>query len=406
MNEAYAVIDLLGAVPGYFFAIVIGFRASKDKGSRLLSLGLLAYSSFLLSLFFHRLGYLDYSGVNHLQMNIFVHISWPIFYLYLNEITSETKSFSQKQLLHFIPFVLYATAVLVQSMFFDDIPQIFYVSAMVFTAVIVVGYSVATFIILALYRKRAALFPSEMTRLKLHWITTNIVLWFVLVGVQIVFFLLRTTDVEIPEVAGIVHGLFINIATVSWVYVIGYFAISHPRVLQTSQTDREDSPSNATPVAETPEPTVRPSTVHQDEEDLNIDTSQVQEIVSRLQRVMEQQRPYLDNQLTLAKLAKSINRPSYLVGRIINKQLGKNFLTYVNEHRAEEVKRMLVSESCRDERILDIAFECGFRTKSSFNAFFKKYTGETPSDYRRHHSEQKSHWAQNGKSAVGSDLDP
>ena len=384
MNETYAIIDLLGAVPGYFFAIIIGLKAKAQYANRTLVLGLLAYSSFLLSMFLYRLGYLEHAGVGHVHMNAFVHIAWPLFYFYLKAITSDIDTFSRKHLLHIAPFGLYLSLIVLDQTLFEGTQRVLYIASMVFTAGIAGGYTVAMFAILFGYRKRAANVSSEMTRLKLSWISTNIILWFVLVGVQVGFFLLRTFEITIPELAGTLHGLFINIATASWVYVIGYFAVSHPDILKlTNPARHENLPDGET--EKIPNDSEDEAPVSKDSSQ-EIDQSLCHTIVTRLERVMEQQRPYLDNQLTLAKLAKVVNQPAYLVGRVINKDLNKNFLTYINEYRIEEVKRKLVSESYKDERILDIAFECGFRTKSAFNAFFKKHTGETPSDYRRRNS--------------------
>jgi AraC-like DNA-binding protein len=74
---------------------------------------------------------------------------------------------------------------------------------------------------------------------------------------------------------------------------------------------------------------------------------------------------------------------SHIVSQIINSEFGKNFYDFVNYYRVEECKKMLADNSYSSKTILEIAYECGFNSKSVFNNSFKKLTGKTPSDYKR-----------------------
>jgi len=68
--------------------------------------------------------------------------------------------------------------------------------------------------------------------------------------------------------------------------------------------------------------------------------------------------------------------------RMSREMFGRNFCDFINVYRIEESKRLL-SDPVRGERsILDIAYEVGFNSKSTFNSAFKKYTGMKPSEFR------------------------
>mgnify|MGYP005989007267 CR=1 FL=1 len=61
---------------------------------------------------------------------------------------------------------------------------------------------------------------------------------------------------------------------------------------------------------------------------------------------------------------------------------GMNFNRYVNLKRIEEVRKSLEAV-VKKKTYLEIAFECGFNSKSSFNSVFRKELGVTPSQYTR-----------------------
>lgn len=100
-----------------------------------------------------------------------------------------------------------------------------------------------------------------------------------------------------------------------------------------------------------------------------------------LTRFMEEQKPYLDSQLTLQKLAMLSNIPAYRISDILNKHLGINFFDFINRYRVEEWKRQ-IADAPTSRTIQETAFQVGFNSKSSFNTAFKKHTGQTPSEYR------------------------
>jgi AraC-like DNA-binding protein len=105
--------------------------------------------------------------------------------------------------------------------------------------------------------------------------------------------------------------------------------------------------------------------------------------LKKLVIVMERDKPYLDGDLTLSKLAAKLALPSHHLSQIINERLNQNFFDLVNAHRVEEAKRKLVDPARRHYSLLAIAEEVGFNSKSAFNAAFKKQANMTPSDFRK-----------------------
>ena len=97
---------------------------------------------------------------------------------------------------------------------------------------------------------------------------------------------------------------------------------------------------------------------------------------------MDDEKPYLDGDLTINDLARKTGIPRHYITEILNEKYGRNFFTFVNEYRIKEVISRITDPKYQHYTILAVAFDSGFNSKSTFNSFFKEYTGKTPSAYR------------------------
>lgn len=105
--------------------------------------------------------------------------------------------------------------------------------------------------------------------------------------------------------------------------------------------------------------------------------------LERLRAAMEEGKAFLDPELKLPILAATVGLPAYQLSRLINTTFGKSFSDYVNEYRVREFVRRVNAPEYAAHSIYGIALGAGFNSKSSFNAAFKKITGQTPSAVRR-----------------------
>lgn len=109
----------------------------------------------------------------------------------------------------------------------------------------------------------------------------------------------------------------------------------------------------------------------------------IKSLANRLTEHIETAKPFLNEDLSLSLLAEQSEIPQSYLSQVINQHFQINFYDFVNRYRVEEAKTKLASSDFDHLSILGIAFECGFKSKSSFNRYFKKYTGVSPSEFKK-----------------------
>lgn len=90
---------------------------------------------------------------------------------------------------------------------------------------------------------------------------------------------------------------------------------------------------------------------------------------------------YLDSELSLVDLAERLGVVPNHLSQVINEREGKKFYDYINGLRVDEFKRVVRLPGSEKLTLFAIAQQCGFNSKSSFNRYFKKVTGQLPSEY-------------------------
>ncbi|MBX2876026.1 MAG: AraC family transcriptional regulator [Saprospiraceae bacterium] len=113
-------------------------------------------------------------------------------------------------------------------------------------------------------------------------------------------------------------------------------------------------------------------------------------IMQQLEHLLQEQRLFLDPELSLKSFSQSANLPQRTVSKAINAGTGHNFQTFINRYRIEEFQGRVRQPDAVQLTLLAHAFASGFASKSTFNAVFKKYTGLTPRQYVKQLEEKGS----------------
>lgn len=105
------------------------------------------------------------------------------------------------------------------------------------------------------------------------------------------------------------------------------------------------------------------------------------ESLSRLQRAMDEDKVYLDPDLTLIGLSDKLKTNRTYLSKVINLNYDCTFNEYVNNRRIEHALSIIHERSSRGISLKDISAECGYANQASFIRNFTKIMGMTPSEY-------------------------
>ena len=113
--------------------------------------------------------------------------------------------------------------------------------------------------------------------------------------------------------------------------------------------------------------------------------AEIQEKIDMLEKFMIDQKLFLDASLTMYDLSKHLNMPVRELSLLINHDLDQHFFDFVNGYRIRQAMEMLRDPDKKEYTVLEILYDVGFNSKSSFNTAFKKLTRLTPTEYRLRH---------------------
>jgi len=285
----------------------------------------------------------------------------PLLYLYCRALLAPGSARKRGDLAHFAPALIWAgwRAVLIlghrspagaaDAWFVAYLPDLVWL----------IQTAAYLLLIRGLLRRHAKESPAELSdveSVRLTWIRALAAAFAFLCGLIIVFLAGTAFGLDFVRPSNAV--LYISVALI--VYLWGWFGLRQPGIFSTPT----EPGARAAGTAGAPSPSAAES-------------------LDRLIRVVDERGLHLDPALTLHDLAKASGLPAYQVTALLNGSLRNTFYEFINARRIEEAKRKLADPAFDKVKILAIALDCGFASKSAFNRVFLDLTGQTPSAYRR-----------------------
>lgn len=322
--------------------------------------------------------YMMVDGPSNLGMfkNMFVFLQIPVFYLYVLSVCYSDFKLKPQHLLHAIPFIITNLALVPRFYGVDTASKIFFIENRqnmmelkfnhILLHVQMIIYFVAVFRVL---RKSKTLYLENYAGKNINsynWLFQFMVVLCIVYGIALLKNILKFSDyVYISE--GIKAGLLLlSLFIICW-YL--FKALNHPELFRNVDSKLKLVSEMISEEKNNEEPAVS--------------NSEYNEELLRLKNYMIEKKPFLNSSLTIQEVSGEIEIPVRELSLLINHQLGQHFYDFVNTYRIENAMDILKDETKSKVTVLEILYEVGFNSKSSFNTAFKKYTGTTPTLYRK-----------------------
>jgi AraC-like DNA-binding protein len=353
MKSVTEVVMLLGAVQGLVLALaVLGRKRARSlTANRVLALFLLLVSVRLVDVLLVVTGRVHFGHDWTLSLPFTYS---PLLWVYVRALTEPGFRVTPRLGLHALPALAIQLIMALAPRWLatpaglpDPIDVLWTVQAVTYVGAILAR--------LRRHRRRVEELSSS-DRMRLDWVRSLTVGYGAVLALMLVY--LGSFAVGHPLPSESSRVLYAGVAVV--VYAWGYLGLRHSEVLSVP-----------------PEVAVAPAPVSREQ----LDDAAATTLRGRLLRLMTDDKPYLDPDLTLRDLATRLEVPAHVLSQVINRGLGQNFFRFVNEYRVAEAKRLLAGPGAG--KVLNVALDAGFSAKSSFNRVFRELAGVTPSEYRR-----------------------
>ncbi|WP_189603587.1 helix-turn-helix domain-containing protein [Salinimicrobium marinum] len=372
--DLITIAGIISTFIALLLAVFISSVESKNKISNKLFASFLVLNALEFSSWFM---YLFFDTPNNLLHNLLIakdllaYLPMPIFYLYILSVCFSDFRIKWKHLWHVLPYLI-ANLILIPRFYlsntnqklelfadYNNIPEIIFFHISLHLQAII--YLTAGFIVLNKAKNIFLENYSSNTIQTYKWLFQLLLFTSLLYGVALIKNTLKYIgEGDVFKIAQTIVALFV-LGIVCW-YVLK--ALRYPNLF--SGVDSKISLAHNL---------------------VDVDKSENYKLynneIQRLKHYMATEKPYLNPSLSLKNLAEQMEMNSRDLSILINQNLNQHFFDFINDYRIREAMDILANPVKKEETILEILYEVGFNSKSSFNTAFKKHTGKTPTEFRK-----------------------
>lgn len=291
--------------------------------------------------------------------DVVIYIFGPLTYLFLAKLLSQRKL--KFTVVHFIPAGIYAMMVTyfftLGSDYFDHLittPAIWELIFYIETSGIIsnVTYSILSMRLLFQYtnrQKEVLSFDQPVIGFIRVYMTTILLCQLLWIGSYVGVYWMKSSS-------GLINYTTVWYSMPFISYVIGYYMLVKPPIFLWSYSKKKDENGRLYPDV-------------------------ASQMKSKLDTIIDNDRIYLKQDLTLKELAELINTSVHNLSSLLNDVYKQCFYDFINELRIKEFVEKVSNGEHVNKTILGLALEVGFKSKSTFNKAFKVLHNKTPSEF-------------------------
>lgn len=353
-----------------FFSISILTKRRKALSEKIFSFWIVLLMATVFSFFLYAKGLAGrYPLVISLTCDTHL-LHGALLYLYIRSFTESSFRLSRKHLLHLLPLLLQVGSKLYLNFgagVMDcyrtggcaEEENAFVIGSYIYKYLVLGAYILASWQVFLKQRRRTSL-PREIMRSQ--WVKQ------ILLGTTFLYsgiLLIQVGRILFPELFW-ERMLLGNILATLFIFIFLYIGNSYTYLFVLPSKKRFINLSESFNIAECRQ--------HPGEITLA-------QIFSKVEECMLKQQPYQRGGITLKDIAMMIDESPLQVSQAINQMSGQNFSEYLNSFRVEKLKELLDDPANWNFKIMALATECGFTSKTSLIRIFKQQAGLTPGEY-------------------------
>ncbi len=367
---------LIGFFMSLFLIILMAGKKNKVLSDKVLICIFVVYALTIggpyIEIFNRNNGYPFPHLINNAWLFLLLH--GPLLWLYVKSLTVKNFKVNHLHLWHFLPFIIFSILHIHNFLFLAAEEKILLTRDEMFTTIVFfkirglligitsIGYNIWALTLLHKHRKNIENQFSTIEKIDLSWLRTLVIASLIVFSVNVSLFNINNylPFAGFYELAKIAYSF-----SALYVFYIGYFGIRQGRIfvdIQATETSQHLAP--ALPQGS-----------------ITISETGYSQIIGKLTSMMDRELPYLDPELTLAKLSGLMNVKSDILSEVLNSSLNQNFFDFINKYRVEDFKLRCLDQKNRHYTVLGIAYECGFNSKAAFYRAFNKFEGMSPTAY-------------------------
>lgn len=363
LYEVFRIVIYAGIVQGLFVVLLLNNRSvRKSRANIFLSILMLTLSFSIAHILFAG------KVIDHLSAQVYslgdptFYLIAPLLWFYTQELTGLHVELSRRLLLHFLPFLL----IIICSLSFHAVRVDAFIAFLevhhreiniIFWASVVIQFSWYQFLVQRRWNEYQGFIQQEVSNtenVSISWVQFFMIV-FLFINLVFLVSLIVAIHFQSGEWLPAITALIFSLS----IFALGYKGILQKEVFRKNQ---EDVP-------------LKPIAIGKNK--IN------QELLERILVFMDERKPYLDAELTLTALAEMLQIPRGQLSQAINDGVGDNFYDFINKYRVAQVKILMKDPAMKNFNMLGIALEAGFKSKSTFNLIFKRFTGLTPTEYKK-----------------------
>jgi AraC-like DNA-binding protein len=286
----------------------------------------------------------------------------PAFYLYVASLTRPDFKLRYLQLIHLLPYLFFEVVVYVvrQPM---ELRSYFAIDNMLwfrssFTAASVISwvvYNTLSAMMVVRHRRRLEHeFSTIESHKKIGWLLFVVIFYNLYCGFAVIIGVVSVlVHTDVPVLTFYSYSTLLLL-----IYILGFYGLKQPAIFK--------------PVSAPEDLKIRYSKSL-------LGKTRRADIFAQVQHYLLHEKAYLNPELNMDMLSDVLGIPKHNISEAINMELGKNFFQLVNEYRVEAVKKRLATNTLFT--VETIGYECGFSSKSTFYAVFRRLTGKSPNEW-------------------------